>query len=223
MKPTSEEIYAGQSIYTPRILAFYDFGVLTLSNSFLWRCPTARLLRHFNQNVTENHLDIGVGSGFFLDKCNFPTPHPRIGLMDLNPAAIKYTAARIRRYNPEEYIHNIFDPIDFVCPKFQSISLNYLLHCLPGKLSDKSIIFDHIQSLAGPSAVCFGSTLLGDDISLNWGARRLMSFYNKNGIFSNSCDNAHNLERELTKRLDIISFEIVGATVLFSGRFIKNK
>ncbi|MFM9161503.1 MAG: hypothetical protein ACKOPH_00240, partial [Methylocystis sp.] len=110
---------------------------------------------------------------------------------------------------------------DFVCPKFQSISLNYLLHCLPGKLSDKSIIFDHMQSLAGPSAVCFGSTLLGDDISLNWGARRLMSFYNKKGIFSNSSDNAHNLERELAKRLDIISFEIVGATVLFSGRFIK--
>ena len=221
MKPNLEEIYAGQSVYTPGILAFYDFGVLTLSNSFLWRCPTARLLRHFNQNITANHLDIGVGSGFFLDKCCFPVHHPRIGLMDLNPAAIKYTATRIARYNPEEYIHNIFEPIDFACPKFDSISLNYLLHCLPGNLVDKFIIFDHIQSLANPGAICFGSTLLGDDISLNWGARRLMSFYNKNGIFSNSSDNAHNLERELAKRLKIISFEIVGATALFSGSFYK--
>jgi len=51
------------------------------------------------------------------------------------------------------------------------------------------------------------------------GAKHLMSFYNKNGIFSNSRDNAHNLERELSKRLNIISFEIVGATALFSGHF----
>ncbi len=221
MKPSSEEIYAGQSIYTPRLLALYDFGVLTLSNSFLWRCPTAKLLRHFNQNITTNHLDIGVGSGFFLDKCRFPGSHPRIGLMDLNPAAISYTAARISRYNPEKYLHNIFEPLDFHYPKFSSISLNYLLHCLPGNLAEKSIIFDHIQSLADPGAICFGSTLLGDGISLNWGAKHLMSFYNKKGIFSNSGDNARNLEKELCKRLDIISFEIVGAAVLFSGHLNK--
>lgn len=223
MKPTSEEIYAGQSIYTPRILTLYDFSVLTLSNSFLWRCPTSRLLHHFNQNISANHLDIGVGSGFFLDKCNFPGHRPRIGLMDLNPSAIKHTAARIVRYNPEEYIHNIYEPIDFFSPKFNSISLNYLLHCLPGNLADKCVVFDHIQSLADPGAICFGSTLLGDGVSLNWGAKHLMSFYNKSGIFSNSRDNAHNLEKELAKRFDIISFEIVGATALFSGRFYKNK
>lgn len=34
MKPTPEEIHAGHSIYTPHILALYDFGVLMLSNSF---------------------------------------------------------------------------------------------------------------------------------------------------------------------------------------------
>jgi len=93
MKPTSEEIYAGQSIYTPRILAFYDFGVLTLSNSFYGDAQRQDCFATSTKILLANHLDIGVGSGFFLDKCNFPTPHPRIGLMDLNPAAIKYTAA----------------------------------------------------------------------------------------------------------------------------------
>lgn len=220
MKPTPEEIHAGHSIYTPHILALYDFGVLMLSNSFLWRCPTKRLLYHFNQNVTANHLDIGVGSGFFLDKCYFQSHHPRIGIMDLNPEAIKYTVARIGRYNPEQFIHNILEPVDFLCPKFDSISLNYLLHCLPGSLTSKSIIIDHVQSLANPGAICFGSTLLGDEVSLNWGGKHLMSFYNKQGIFSNRNDNARNLEIELSKRLDMTSFEIVGSVALFSGRYL---
>ncbi len=140
--------------------------------------------------------------------------------MDLNPEAIKYTVARIGRYNPEQFIHNILEPVDFLCPKFDSISLNYLLHCLPGSLTSKSIIIDHVQSLANPGAICFGSTLLGDEVSLNWGGKHLMSFYNKKGIFSNRNDNARNLEIELTKRLDMTSFEIIGSVALFSGRYL---
>jgi len=64
-----EEVVAGQAVYSKRVLGNYDLVVLGLSNRFLWRCPTERLLEHYNRHVTENHLDVGVGTGYFLDNC----------------------------------------------------------------------------------------------------------------------------------------------------------
>ncbi len=65
MSPTAEEIAAGQAFYTDRTLPNYDLRVLTLSNPLIWRCPTTRLLQFFNAHVSANHLDIGVGSGYY--------------------------------------------------------------------------------------------------------------------------------------------------------------
>ena len=78
MPPSAEEIVAGQAFYTDRTLPNYDLRVLTLSNPLIWRCPTSRLLRFFDTHVSANHLDVGVGSGYFLDHCIFPSPQPRI-------------------------------------------------------------------------------------------------------------------------------------------------
>ena len=72
----AEEIVAGQAFYTDRTLPNYDLRVLTLSNPLIWRCPTSRLLRFFDTHVSANHLDVGVGTGYFLDKCRFPTATP---------------------------------------------------------------------------------------------------------------------------------------------------
>ncbi len=48
----------GQAIYTRPFLTLYD------------------------QYVSANHLDIGVGTGYFLDHCRFPAANPRLALMD---------------------------------------------------------------------------------------------------------------------------------------------
>jgi len=40
------EVLAGQAVYTRRLLRAYDLIVLGISNRFIWRCPTPRLLRH---------------------------------------------------------------------------------------------------------------------------------------------------------------------------------
>ena len=215
MWQTSKEVLTGHRIYTSRTLAFYDSIVLSFSNELLWQCPTRKLLDQFNKYVSNNHLDIGVGSGFFLNHCNFPTQAPRIGLMDLNTEALKYTAARISHYHPEIYVQNILDPIVFNQNKFDSISMNYLLHCLPGPIDRKSVVFDHINVLANPGALYFGATILN---SQSWAAKKLMAFYNKRGIFSNSSDTVKDLEEALEKRFSIISFEIIGCVALFCGR-----
>ena len=144
---TTEQIHAGQAVYTPNMLAIYDVLVLGLSNRWIWKCPTPRLLAHYDRHVSGNHLDVGVGTGYFLDRCRFPTATPRVALMDLNRDALQFSARRIARYEPETYVRNVLETIDFDGAKFDSLGVNYLLHCLPGDMATKARAFDCLSPL----------------------------------------------------------------------------
>ena len=131
MNITNEQLEASQAIYTKQTLALYDLTVLAISNRLAWKCPTKRLLKHYNQMVTANHLDVGVGTGYFLDRCYLPSQTPRVALMDLNSNTLEFTSRRIARYNPKTYRRNILDPINLNVEKFDSVGINYVLHCVP--------------------------------------------------------------------------------------------
>jgi hypothetical protein len=175
-------------------------------------------LEHYNRHVTTNHLDVGVGTGYFLDRCRFPAAAPRIALMDLNQTALDFAAHRIARYKPETYLRNVLEPIEIDVAKFDSVSINYLLHCLPGTIESKAAAFDHLKALMNPGAVLFGATLLQGGVARSWPARWLMKFYNRKGIFSNENDGAPGLRLALDERFSSVSFEIVGSAALFSAR-----
>ena len=100
MTPTEKDILAGQAVYTRQILNVYDLLVLGASNRLVWKCPTQRLVEHYNRHITDNHLDVGVGTGYFLDKCRFPSTKPRVALMDLNQNSLDFAARRIARRSP---------------------------------------------------------------------------------------------------------------------------
>ncbi len=214
---TTEQIHAGQAIYTPNMLAIYDVLVLGLSNRWIWKCPTPRLLAHYDRHISGNHLDAGVGTGYFLDRCRFPTPTPRVALMDLNRDALQFSARRIARYEPETYVRNVLENIDFDGAKFDSLGVNYLLHCLPGDMATKARAFDFLSPLMSPGAVVFGSTLLQGGVERSFAAQRLMAFYNSKGVFSNTQDDLETLTRELEKRFSAVSVETVGCAALFSA------
>ena len=72
VKPTKEQVDAGQAVYTKGNLAAYDLFVLGISNRYIWKCPSVRIKEHYNQHLSSNHLDVGVGTGYFLDQCRFP-------------------------------------------------------------------------------------------------------------------------------------------------------
>ena len=218
MNITNEQLEASQAIYTKQTLALYDLTVLAISNRLAWKCPTKRLLKHYNQMVTANHLDVGVGTGYFLDRCKFPSQTPRVALMDLNSNTLEFTSRRIARYNPKTYCRNILDPINLNVEKFDSVGINYVLHCVPGNLKTKSVALDYLKALMNPNAVLFGSTILQGGVSINWLAKRLMAIYNKKGIFSNQHDNFEDLKSALNQRFKDISVEVIGCVALFSGR-----
>ena len=218
MDITNEQLEAGHAIYTKQILPLYDLIVHGISNRLAWKCPTKRLLKHYNQMVTANHLDVGVGTGYFLDRCKFPSQTPRVALMDLNSNTLEFTSRRIARYNPKTYCRNILDPINLNVEKFDSVGINYVLHCVPGNLKTKSVALDYLKALMNPNAVLFGSTILQGGVSINWLAKRLMASYNKKGMFSNQNDNLEDLKSALNQRFKDISVEVIGCVALFSGR-----
>jgi hypothetical protein len=232
---SAEQVEAGQAVYSSRTLAVYDWVVLGISNRFIWKCPTPGLEAHYNKHLSANHLDVGVGTGYFLDRCRFPSKTtardggsagnarsnrqpPRVALMDLNPQALAFTARRIARYEPETYRRNVLEPIVIEAPRFDSVGVNYLLHCIPGSIESKAIAFDHLKPLMNPNAVLFGSTLLQGGVQRSALAKRLMAVYNKKGIFTNEEDDLQGLERALRSRFRDVSVQVVGCGALFSAR-----
>lgn len=209
---------AGHGVYSKTVLAVYDWLVLGLSNRFIWRCPTSQILDWYDRHVTANHLDVGVGTGYFLNRCRFPADRPRLVLMDLNPNCLAVSARRLQRYTPMTVIRNLLEPISFDGPGFNSVGLNYVLHCLPGRMQDKGIVFEHLAPLINPEAVVFGSTLLSRGIDRSVAARRLMRLYNRKGIFANSEDSRDGLRDVLQRHFSHVRVETVGCVALFRAQ-----
>ncbi len=45
--------------------------------------------------------------------------------------------------------------------KFGSISMFYLLHCLPGPPERKMAVFEHVREVLAPGGVVYGASILG--------------------------------------------------------------
>lgn len=218
MTITEKQVEAGQAVYSKAMLGIYDWLVLRISNRLIWKCPSKHIRALYDRHVTANHLDVGVGTGYFLDRCRFPNDRPRLGLMDLNPNCLDAAAKRVARYRPAVYRANILDPIDLEISRFDSISMTYLLHCLPGTIKTKSAVFGHLKPFLNQGGVIFGATLLCEGVHRSWAAKRLMAFYNSKGIFTNDQDDIQGLRAVLADHLNAVTVEVVGCAALFSGR-----
>lgn len=213
----NEAVAAGQAVYSKRTLSLHDLWVLGMSNSYLWKCPTKMLRDVFQKNATLNHLDVGVGTGYYLDKC-MAFVERRVGLLDLNENSLMVASSRISRFNPERYCGNVLEPIKLECDKFDSISINYLLHCLPGSIKEKSVLFGHLKALLNNDGVLFGSTILGKGSDKNYLATKLMAFYNKKGIFDNLDDDLQSLESSLRASFRNVDVRVEGCVAIFSAQ-----
>lgn len=208
---------AGQTVYSPAVLAVYDAWVLGVSNHLLWRCPTRELRALYQRNVSAHHLDIGVGTGYYLDHVIWPIPRPRIALLDLNPNSLKAAAERIARYAPECICADASKPWPLE-GQFGSAGLCYLLHCLPGAMAEKAIVFDHVARVLAPGGTIFGATIVQGDAPRSWLAQTLMDAYNRRGIFSNASDETGGLTRALEARFEDVRVRRVGCVTLFEAR-----
>jgi len=207
----------GARIYSRGMLAVYDVGVLGFNNHVVWRCPTGRLLQHYDTHVSGNHLEAGVGTGWYLDHCRFPVTDPRIGLVDLSSSALAKTSSRIGRYHPQSQQADLLEPVPAVSEPFDSLGMCYLLHCLPAAAQEKGGVVGNLRPQLNPGATVFGATILGDEGPHWLLGRAMLEVFNRTGVFSNSSDTVDSLASGLGAHLDDVQVEVVGAVALFSG------
>ena len=218
-RPRADEVEAGQRVYTPLTLRAYDLFVLGFSNRFVWRCRSSKLLGRYDSHVGARHLDVGVGTGWFLDHCRWPVENPKITLLDLNENSLSAASDRIRRYAPATVQANVLEPVDLGDAQFDSIGANFLFHCLPGGPEWKTAtVASNLRPYLASGGVLFGSTILGRGVAHNLLGRRLMRLYNRKGIFSNGEDDQRGLEQGLAAELTDVEIEVVGTVALFAGR-----
>ncbi len=136
--------------------------------------------------------------------------------MDLSQACLAKTTHKLSRYAPETYLQNLLEPIRHKTAKFDSIGVNYVMHCVPGSFKEKGVAFSHLQALLADDGVLFGTTVLSDGVRKNLLARPFMWLMNYLGVFNNRRDSAGDLKHYLDIHFRVLQFEVVGVTAFFA-------
>lgn len=216
---TSEQAHkhTAHVAYDTRTLYLYDV-LLRMIPGLCWGCSVDKLVDFYSEHISGNHLDVGVGSGYFLDRCRIKSEAPRLALMDSNPDPLEFAAARLRRYEPLKVVANILQPIQFKGEKFDSVGLNYVVHCLPGPMSKKGLAMENLKALMNDGAVLFGSTVLGQGVEHSFLGSFVLKRMNGKGIIDNYQDSAAALKAMLDEQFAESSVQVVGRTALFTAR-----
>lgn len=208
----------GNEIYTPLILKIYDAWVLGISNRYAWRCRTDKiLLRHFQRHMGDRHLDIGVGTGFYI--ANIKDGSNNVTLVDVNSNSLNFATKRIGRHRINRILqHDICHPLpDGENEQYDSVSMYYVLHCLQGGMNVKSSAIGHAARALTQNGTLHGATILGQNAGHNGFGRYLMRVYNRKGIFSNLSDSCNGLRSALEKYFDNVVIYQYGVVVVFNA------
>ena len=211
-------IKRSQQFFNATSLLFYDLLLYGVISKYAWGSSIQRLDSHYRKYVSHNHLEVGVGTGYLLNRVVFDSAHPRLALMDLSRECLEKTKRKVARYAPDTYKQNLLEPIQYEIDKFDSIGINYVMHCVPGSFREKAVAFTHLQTLLSENGVLFGSTVVSENIHKNMLARPFMWLMNALGVFNNRNDNAQDLQECLEANFQVIEFEVVGVTAFFAVR-----
>ncbi|MCZ4520379.1 class I SAM-dependent methyltransferase [Rhodococcus ruber] len=207
---------AGAAPYTKLVLRLYDLWVIRLSNNYGWRCNRDYFVDLYRRNIGHRHLEVGPGSGWALANIDLPTDID-LTLLDLNANSLDHTASRLDV--PLTLIeHDVLVPLDKNVEKFDSVSINYVLHCLPGDWSTKAGALTNLAGTLTPDGVLFGSTVIGVDQSFTVLGTALMFAYNKTGVFGNRHDDLPGLRRLLSEIFEQVEVTMVGNVAIFVAR-----
>jgi hypothetical protein len=204
--------------YTKLGLRVYDRLVMYGLLKHVWGCNPGDLVDHYREHVTSNHADIGVGTGYCLDRCGFESHNPRLVLIDLQPNCLDYTARLLSRYRPHTYVRDVLRPMhDIPGDCFDSIALGGILHCLTGELRQKSKVFDTVTPLGRSGTKIFGYTLVSDNVPRRARTRIVHRLLNGLRVVDNSNDRLSDLRDELSSRFIDCRVAPIGCMALFSA------
>ncbi len=205
---------AGHAVYTRSFLRIYDPLVLGFFGRFLWRCPTDELVEQYRALLGSRHLDIGPGTVYLLEEAEAAGS---ITLLDPNPNVLSHCMARLADLHPTAIQADILQPLPDIGP-FDSVALNYVLHCLPSDGDLKASAVSNAAAVLDDDGVLFGATVLGTHELHTAVSRRALAANNRRGIFDNAADDLEAIRSALGRSFGNVSLEVVGSVAVFSGR-----
>ncbi|GKT47443.1 uncharacterized protein ColSpa_07624 [Colletotrichum spaethianum] len=249
------DTFAGAAIYVPVFLRYiYDPVVLGLYCPYAWRIPSSKMREFFNGHIANaasplrspnlvgttsiqpapstyspcRILDIGVGTGYFLEHASIPAGS-KIYLVDLNRAALQAARSRAMAAHPkttcETSVADFLDPggkglrcEDLGGGSFDAISTTMLLHCLPGPPVRKADALIRLRYLLAPGGTLFGMTILGRGVKHNIWGKQLMFWHNLLRLFGNTEDDVEGFIGPLRAVFEDVMWEVHGTMLLFEAR-----
>lgn len=207
--------YRGQAGYTPFLLTIYDPFVLGFMARAVWRCPTPPVVDRYRHHLGHRHLDVGPGTGYFLDKAGLPAG-AEVTLLDPNPTVLARASRRLASMNPTTVEADVLKPLPVSGP-FDSAALNYVLHCLPGPQSRKAAAIRNVAAVLAPDGGLFGGTVLGSSEQHTRLARATVWAFNRHGDFDNLGDTEEGLRQILEESFETIEIDVVGSVAHFTA------
>jgi SAM-dependent methyltransferase len=207
--------YRGQNDYTPSLLRLYDPIVLGVVAKAVWRCPTSRLVEGYRQHIRDRHLDVGPGTGYFIEHSGLPDGS-RVTILDPNPNVLGHAARALRRLDITAVEADVLKPLPVAGP-FESAALNLVIHCLPGPMSRKAAAVANVASVLAPDGVLFGASVLGVAGPQTWLSRRVLAAFNQRGAFDNLGDTEAGLRGILAVWFDRVDLDVVGSIAIFAA------
>ncbi|MBF6215681.1 MULTISPECIES: class I SAM-dependent methyltransferase [Nocardia] len=206
----------GAKPYSPGLLRVYDAWVLGFNNSRVWRCDTSHLLEQYQRLASDSHLDIGPGTGWFLQRVYQARPAV-VELVDLNPHPLAMAASRLRQNGIHARTHqsSVLRPLP-VDRTFDSVAASLLMHCVPGGWDEKGVAFQHIADVTTDVGVFFGSTVLAEPTTAL--SRAVGHFFRSRGAFHHAADDEAGLRRALEAAWTDVQLRRVGQVALWTAR-----
>jgi SAM-dependent methyltransferase len=207
--------YAGQRDYGPLLLRLYDPIVIRHVSRIVWRCPPDVLLDRFRARVRPNHLDVGPGTGWFLDHSGLPGGSP-ITILDPNTNVLDHVSRRLARFSVTAVEADVLKPLPVDGP-FDSAALHLVIHCLPGPVERKALAVSNVAATLAQDGILFGASVLGLHGAQTRLSRAVLRVFNAQGGFDNLDDTEETLGTMLASEFEHVVIEVVGSVALFAA------
>jgi len=180
------------------------------------RCPIPPITDQYRHHVGERHLDVGPGTGYFLDRADLPAT-TQVTLLDPNPNVLAHSARVLERFHPTVVEADVLKPLP-VADTFDSVGLNMVLHCLPGPPERKAQAIRNIAVVLEPDGVLFGAAVLGRSAPHSKPAKAFLAIANRRGGFDNREDSLARLREMLSESFADVEVTEAGSAARFVAR-----
>ena len=202
------------------VIKNYDFIVNNLNCKYVWKCDQKNIANMYKKNITSNHIEIGPGTGYFLKNYKFNN----LTLIDVNKDILLECENNLKSNckNINIINKNIFNKNNQIeLNNYNSIGLNYVLHCVPNKLSDS---LDNLRNniISDSNLNLFGSTVIPPNNIYNLATLEIY-FLNKLKIFNNINHSDSELRKYVKNNFNKFNIIKEGHSLLFDINSFKKK